>query len=124
MTSQNPKSENGQESVATLAGGCFWCLDATLRMLRGVQEVVSGYTGGHVANPDYYSVGSGSTGHAEAVQVHFDPRLITYRDLLEVFFTIHVPTTLHRTRRGTATHYPPALYFPHPAHTQPPNHIH
>src|SRR5947207_15350203 len=105
MTLPTSPSPNGHEEIATLAGGCFWCLDATFRMLRGVREVVSGYTGGHVANPDYYSVGSGDTGHAEAVQVYFDPSLITYRELLEVFFTIHDPTTLNRQGADAGTQY-------------------
>jgi peptide-methionine (S)-S-oxide reductase len=118
MTLSTSKSENGHEEVATLAGGCFWCLDATFRMLRGVQEVVSGYTGGHVANPDYYSVGSGDTGHAEAVQVHFDPSIISYRDLLEVFFTIHDPTTLNRQGADTGTQYRSAIYYHAPEQKQ------
>src|SRR5437867_2504244 len=96
MTETTSPSPNGHRATATLAGGCFWCLDAVYRKLRGVQDVVSGYTGGHVPNPDYYSVGGGSTGHAEAVQIHFDPSVISYRDLLEIFFTIHDPTTLNR----------------------------
>jgi peptide-methionine (S)-S-oxide reductase len=118
MTLPSSKPENGHEEIATLAGGCFWCLDATFRLLRGVHEVVSGYTGGHVANPDYYSVGSGDTGHAEAVQVHFDPQTISYRDLLEVFFTIHDPTTLNRQGADTGTQYRSAIYYHSPEQKQ------
>ena len=118
MTNQEPQSQNRPESVATLAGGCFWCLEDTFRMLRGVREVVSGYTGGHVVNPDYYAVGSGDTGHAEAVQVHFDPSVISYRDLLEVFFTIHDPTTLNRQGADVGTQYRSAIYYHSPEQKQ------
>jgi peptide-methionine (S)-S-oxide reductase len=118
MSLSSPKAEKGQASVATLAGGCFWCLDAVYRQLRGVKEVVSGYTGGHVANPDYYSVGSGDTGHAEAVEITFDPGLISYRDLLEVFFTIHDPTTLNRQGADVGTQYRSAIYYHSPEQKQ------
>ncbi|MFB3110702.1 MAG: peptide-methionine (S)-S-oxide reductase MsrA, partial [Gemmatimonadales bacterium] len=82
-----------RQEIATLGGGCFWCLDAVLRDLRGVQQVVSGYTGGQVADPSYQLVCTGTTGHAEVVQVTFDPDAISFGELLEVFFTIHDPTT-------------------------------
>ena len=82
--------------TATLAGGCFWCLEAVYRELRGVERVQSGYTGGHRSDPTYEQVCSGATGHAEVVQIEFDPGVISYRDLLDVFFTIHDPTTLDR----------------------------
>ncbi|MFN3267083.1 MAG: peptide-methionine (S)-S-oxide reductase MsrA [Deinococcales bacterium] len=82
--------------TATLGGGCFWCLEAVFLELRGVQKVVSGYAGGHTKNPTYQQVCSETTGHAEVVQVEFDPSQISYRDLLNVFFTIHDPTTLNR----------------------------
>ena len=82
--------------IATLGGGCFWCLDAVFRDLRGVTKVESGYAGGHVANPTYEQVCGKRTGHAEVVQVTFDPREIGYADLLRVFFTIHDPTTKDR----------------------------
>ncbi len=91
----------GPTGTATLAGGCFWCLEAVFEQLRGVERVVSGYAGGSKENPSYEEVCSGRTGHAEAVQVTFDPHVISYRDLLEVFFTIHDPTTTTTTdRRG------------------------
>lgn len=118
MSLPSPQAENGQASIATLAGGCFWCLDAVYRQLRGVREVVSGYTGGHVPNPDYYSVGSGDTGHAEAVQITFDPGLISYRDLLEVFFTIHDPTSLNRQGADVGTQYRSAIYYHSPEQKQ------
>lgn len=81
---------------ATLAGGCFWCLEATFERLRGVESVKSGYAGGNLPAPTYEQVCAGTTGHAEVVQITFDPRQISYRDLLEVFFTIHDPTQLNR----------------------------
>jgi len=79
--------------VATLGGGCFWCLEPVFKDLRGVERVVSGYAGGHVDNPTYEQVCGGRTGHAEVVQITFDPAVVTFRDLLDVFFTIHDPTT-------------------------------
>jgi peptide-methionine (S)-S-oxide reductase len=118
MTPSSPNTENGQLSVATLAGGCFWCLDAVYRQLRGAQDVVSGYTGGRVPDPDYYSVGSGDTGHAEAVQVHFDPQVISFRDLLEVFFTIHDPTTLNRQGADAGAQYRSSIYYHSPEQKQ------
>jgi peptide-methionine (S)-S-oxide reductase len=98
-------------SVATLAGGCFWCLEAVFDELRGVESVVSGYTGGHVPNPDYHAVCDGETGHAEAVQVQFDPSGIAYADLLRVFFTIHDPTTLNRQGADVGTQYRSAIFY-------------
>ena len=101
------------ESVekATLGGGCFWCLEAVYPPLRGVSEVVSGYAGGHVDNPSYEQVCSGATGHAEVVQVSFDPTVVSYRDLLRVFFTIHDPTTLNRQGADVGTQYRSAIYY-------------
>jgi len=89
-------SNSGQREVATIGGGCFWCLDAVYRQLRGVEKVVSGYAGGTVSNPSYREVCGGRTGHAEVVQITFDPMEVSYRDLLDVFFTIHDPTTKDR----------------------------
>ena len=91
--------------VATLGGGCFWCLDAVYRQLRGVVKVESGYAGGTKPNPTYRDVCSGQTGHAEVVQVTFDPSLIAYRDLLDVFFTIHDPTTKDRQGGDIGSQY-------------------
>ncbi len=81
------------EEIATLGGGCFWCLEAVYKDLRGVRSVMSGYAGGHVANPSYHAVCTGTTGHAEVVQIRFDPAEVSYADLLRVFFTIHDPTS-------------------------------
>ncbi|MBI4503916.1 MAG: peptide-methionine (S)-S-oxide reductase MsrA [Chloroflexi bacterium] len=94
-----------QREMATLGGGCFWCLEAVYAELRGVEQVVSGYAGGTVANPSYEDVCSGTTGHAEVVQITFDPRVISFKDLLEVFFTIHDPTTLNRQGADIGTQY-------------------
>lgn len=103
-----------KKEVATLAGGCFWCLEAVFNDLRGVEKVVSGYSGGHVAKPTYQQVTSGSTGHAEVVQITFDPQIITFKELLEVFFTIHDPTTLNRQGADAGTQYRSAIYFHSP----------
>ncbi|MBV9546638.1 MAG: peptide-methionine (S)-S-oxide reductase MsrA [Chloroflexi bacterium] len=100
--------------TATLAGGCFWCLEAVFTELRGVERVVSGYTGGQVANPSYEQVCSGRTGHAEAVQITFDPEEVSYRELLDVFFTIHDPTTLNRQGADVGTQYRSAIFYESP----------
>jgi peptide-methionine (S)-S-oxide reductase len=99
------------QEVATLAGGCFWCLDAVFRGLRGVEQVVSGYAGGTVANPSYEAVCTGRTGHAEVVQITFDPAVLRYRDLIAVFFGIHDPTTLNRQGADVGTQYRSAIYY-------------
>jgi peptide-methionine (S)-S-oxide reductase len=96
--------------IATLGGGCFWCLEAVYQEMRGVELVESGYSGGHTAQPDYESVCSGQTGHAEVVRIHFDTQLTTYRELLEVFFTIHDPTTLNRQGNDVGTQYRSVIY--------------
>ncbi|QPC80809.1 peptide-methionine (S)-S-oxide reductase MsrA [Phototrophicus methaneseepsis] len=97
--------------TATLAGGCFWCLEAVYDQLKGVQDVVSGYAGGHIQNPTYQQVCTGNTGHAEVVQVKYDPEMITFQDLLDVFFTIHDPTTLNRQGNDIGTQYRSAIYY-------------
>ncbi len=97
--------------IATLAGGCFWCLEAAFDQLEGVIRVVSGYTGGHVANPSYAKVCTGTTGHAEAIQITFDPEIISYRELLEVFFVIHNPTTLNYQGADVGTQYRSAIFY-------------
>jgi len=99
------------KEIATLAGGCFWCLEAVYDELRGVESVESGYMGGNVADPSYEEVCSGETGHAEAVQVRFDPELVGYRDLLEVFFVVHDPTTLNRQGDDRGAQYRSAIFF-------------
>ncbi|MBY0579412.1 MAG: peptide-methionine (S)-S-oxide reductase MsrA [Burkholderiales bacterium] len=91
--------------VATLGGGCFWCLEAIFAELRGVHDVVSGYSGGKTENPDYESVCSGGTGHAEVVQVVFSPDIVSYREILEVFFSMHDPTQLNRQGNDVGTQY-------------------
>ncbi len=111
---RNKMSTNQQTEVATLAGGCFWCLEAVYRELRGVERVVSGYTGGDVAQPSYEQVCAGTTGHAEAVRVTFDPSVVSFRELLEVFFTIHDPTTLNRQGGDIGTQYRSAIYYHSP----------
>lgn len=90
---------------ATLGGGCFWCLEAVYDRVEGVKAVTSGYAGGHVANPTYRQVCSGTTGHAEVVQIEYDPDVISYRDLLEIFFTIHDPTTKNRQGADVGPQY-------------------
>jgi peptide-methionine (S)-S-oxide reductase len=97
--------------VATLAGGCFWCLEAVFDELQGVKSVESGYSGGTLPNPTYHEVCGGETGHAEAVQVTFDPAVLSYRDLLTVFFTIHDPTTLNRQGNDVGTQYRSAIFY-------------
>jgi len=96
--------------LATLAGGCFWCLEAAFEQLKGVSAVTSGYAGGAMAEPTYEAVCSGTTGHAEVVQVTFDPTVIGFRDLLDVFFTIHDPTTLNRQGNDVGTQYRSAIF--------------
>ena len=97
--------------IATLAGGCFWCLEAVFDELTGVQSVESGYTGGHVPNPSYHDVCDGETGHAEAVQVTFDPSVLSYHDLLTIFFTMHDPTTLNRQGADVGPQYRSAIFY-------------
>src|SRR3954469_12233162 len=104
--------------VATLAGGCFWGLEAVYEQLRGVDKVVIGYAGGSVPTPDYRSVCSGRTGHAEVVQVTFDPAEVSFRELLEVFFTIHDPTTLNRQGADRGTQYRSAIFTHSPEQEQ------
>jgi len=99
-----------RRETATLAGGCFWCLEAALERLRGVVRVTPGYTGGQAANPSYRDVCGGTTGHAEAVQITFDPGAISFRDLLEVFFSIHDPTTLNYQGNDVGTQYRSAIF--------------
>lgn len=95
---------------ATLGGGCFWCLEAVYQRVEGVEVVASGYSGGHVDDPDYRSVCSGSTGHAEVVQVTFDPAIVSYRRILEIFFTIHDPTQLNRQGADVGTQYRSVIF--------------
>lgn len=105
---------NDHFETATLAGGCFWCLEAVFDEMKGVGSVESGYAGGHVQNPSYRAVCNGDTGHAEVVQVRFDPSVISFRDLLNVFFAIHDPTTLNRQGADKGTQYRSAIFYHSP----------
>ncbi|MGH7418117.1 MAG: peptide-methionine (S)-S-oxide reductase MsrA [Candidatus Rokuibacteriota bacterium] len=109
--------------VATLGGGCFWCLEAVFEQLRGVTKVASGYAGGRDPNPTYEAVCSGTTGHAEVVQITFDPAAITYRELLEVFFTIHDPTTLNRQGPDSGTQYRSVVFYHSPEQRATAEHV-
>ena len=115
MDSQPSGNPAGTREVATLAGGCFWCLEAVYELLRGIDSSVSGYTGGQLPHPTYEEVCSGATGHAEVVQLTYDPAEISYADLLDVFFTIHDPTTLNRQGNDAGTQYRSAIYTHSPA---------
>jgi len=97
--------------TATLAGGCFWCLESAFNRLRGVESAVSGYMGGHLDRPTYHQVCGGDTGHAEVVRVRFNPEVISFANLLEVFFTLHDPTTLNRQGNDVGTQYRSAIFF-------------
>ena len=100
-----------RKEVATLAGGCFWCLEAVFRRVKGVERVTSGYTGGGVSNPSYREVCAGNTGHAEAVRIEFDPEVITFQEILDVFWHIHDPTTLNRQGADVGTQYRSAIFY-------------
>src|SRR5260221_2948560 len=102
------------QEIATLAGGCFCCLEPVYDQLKGVESVESGYADGKVPNPSYYQVCEGTTGHAEVVQIKFDPQVVTYKDLLDVFFTVHDPTTLNRQGNDVGTQYRSAIYYHSP----------
>jgi peptide-methionine (S)-S-oxide reductase len=110
----NNSTANASPQFALLAGGCFWCLEAVFEQLRGVLKVESGYAGGSVAKPTYKAVCTGTTGHAEVVQITFDPAVISYRELLEVFFAIHDPTTLNRQGNDEGTQYRSAIFYNSP----------
>ena len=104
--------ENGKVlEVATLGGGCFWCLEAVYDQVTGVEEVTSGYAGGGVPNPSYELVCTGTTGHAEVVQVAFDPSVISYAEILEIFFSVHDPTTLNRQGADVGTQYRSVIFY-------------
>ena len=102
---------SNQRAVATFGAGCFWCVEAVFQQLRGVERVVSGYAGGKVEKPTYRQVCTGTTGHAEAVQVTFDPEVISFEDLLEVFWRTHDPTTLNRQGADTGTQYRSVIFY-------------
>ena len=109
--SNNGSQATTQTGVATLGGGCFWCLEPVYDDLRGVVSIESGYAGGHVPSPTYAQVCTGNTGHAEVVQVTFDPSEVSYRDLLRVFFSIHDPTTLNRQGADVGTQYRSVIFY-------------
>lgn len=116
---ETPRTTPGvAEDVATLGGGCFWCLDAVFSRLRGVRQVESGYTGGHAPAPDYEQVCSGSSGHAEVARIHFDATTISYRQLLEVFFAIHDPTTPNRQGNDVGSQYRSVIFWHTPEQQQ------
>jgi peptide-methionine (S)-S-oxide reductase len=118
MTAANDKrSEDASRTeIATLGGDCFWCLEAAFDELRGVEEVVSGYSGGTVPDPTYEQVCTGATGHAEVVQLTFDPTVVSFREILEVYFYIHDPTTLNRQGADVGTQYRSVIFYHTPEH--------
>jgi peptide-methionine (S)-S-oxide reductase len=107
-------SENKKLEVATLAGGCFWCTEAAFSIIKGVERIEPGYTGGMVPDPSYEEVSTGITRHAEAAQIFFDPKNITYKDILEIFFIMHDPTTLNRQSADIGTQYRSAIFYSTP----------
>jgi len=107
----NNKTMNNDLAIATFGNGCFWCTEAIFQQLDGVETVLPGYTGGEVKNPTYKAVCAGTTGHAEAIQITFDPKVITYRELLDVFFYTHDPTTLNRQGNDVGTQYRSAIFY-------------
>lgn len=100
-----------EQQTATLGGGCFWCLEASYQLIKGVEKVVNGYAGGHTDNPTYESVSTRTTGHAEVVQIHFDPKIITYKEILDIFWAIHDPTTLNRQGNDVGDDYRSIILF-------------
>lgn len=107
----NNKTMNNQLAIATFGNGCFWCTEAIFQQLEGVETVLPGYTGGEVKNPTYTAICTGTTGHAEAIQITFDPKVISYRELLDVFFYTHDPTTLNRQGNDAGTQYRSAIFY-------------
>lgn len=110
MTEISPSSTQEKE-LATLGGGCFWCLEAVFDQVKGVESVESGYMGGEHPNPTYEAICTGRTGHAEIIHIAFDPKIISFRELLEIFFGIHDPTTLNRQGNDTGTQYRSAIFY-------------
>ena len=110
-TEQEQRNRTDGKEVATLAGGCFWCLEAVFKEVEGIEKVVSGYSGSSTINPSYNEVCTGSTGHAEAIQLTFDPSKISFKQILEIFFYIHDPTTLNRQGADVGTQYRSAIFY-------------
>jgi peptide-methionine (S)-S-oxide reductase len=102
---------NNNVGIATLGGGCFWCTEAVYKQMKGVLTVMPGYSGGHIKNPSYREVCTGTTGHAEVVQIRFDPSVVSYAEILEVFFQVHDPTTLNRQGADVGTQYRSAIFY-------------
>ena len=111
VATKNNMSNTNELEIATLANGCFWCTEAVFQRLKGVEKVESGYSGGKIANPTYKEICSGLTGHAECIQVTFDPKQISFAEILEVFFKTHDPTTLNRQGNDTGTQYRSAIFY-------------
>ena len=114
MEHNSPTPPNSLE-IATLGGGCFWCIEPLYQQLQGVIKVESGYAGGHINNPTYREICSGLTGHAEVIQIHFDPQIITYREILDVFFVVHDPTTLNRQGNDAGPQYRSVVFYHNPS---------
>ena len=113
-----PKELSADCEFATLAGGCFWCIEAVLEQVNGVERVESGYTGGAIENPTYRQISTGTTDHVEVVRVAFDPKVISYREILEIFFVVHDPTTLNRQGADAGTQYRSAIFYHSPQQKQ------
>jgi peptide-methionine (S)-S-oxide reductase len=111
MSQAQSKKDTDQLEVATLGGGCFWCTEAIFSQVKGVAKVESGYSGGHVANPTYKQVSTGTTGHAEVLQITFDPKVVSFREILEVYFDTHDPTTLNRQGNDVGTQYRSVIFY-------------
>ena len=112
MSQKNIKMNRGTDKeIATLAGGCFWCLEAIFKEVKGIEKVVSGYSGGTAVNPSYNEVCSGITGHAESVQLTYHPKQISFREILAIFFAVHDPTTLNRQGADVGTQYRSAIFY-------------
>jgi len=111
MTNTTPDSKEHKTEIATFAAGCFWCVEAQFQQLDGVEKVESGYTGGTVPNPNYHQVGTGTTGHAEAVNIYYDPSKVSYDELLAAFWTAHDPTQLNRQGHDVGTQYRSAIFY-------------
>jgi peptide-methionine (S)-S-oxide reductase len=108
------KMSSSKQEIATLAGGCFWCTEAIFDELKGIEKVESGYSGGNVPDPSYEDVCTGTTGHAESIQITFDPKQITFKDILQIFFTTHDPTNLNRQGADVGTQYRSAIFYHNP----------
>lgn len=112
MRKEHPRTVGSTRTeLATLGGGCFWCTEAVFNQLKGVERVESGYSGGTVANPTYEQISTGTTGHAEAIQITFDPDVISFKELLQIFFTTHDPTTLNRQGPDVGTQYRSVIFY-------------